>query len=856
MYMIKKRTARLAALCLALAGLHAGSARAATYFQENFDAFADNAAVTAAGWMIKDNSPTAESDWTITNPGNRRNPVGSTGKFMVSDDDNGSPDGPDVNEELISPAINLTAATTVWLHFATFSEPNDNGDTINNVEVSSDNGTTWTTVWSSISPTIGQASTFAEDGVTVIEGTSDGRTTPVHLNISALGAGKTVKLRFHHLNATDDWYWIVDNIVVDDTPPFAGGANVIMAQEGFEGDFPPTGWQIFRSTADPLINNPWTRDDSGAFRNANGISGRNFANRIGPDHFAIMDSDLAPNTDPEDEILRTPIFNASTYAKLYLHLDSEMKFNIGKTIADIEVSADGGTSWSTLYSYDYQLSPAFYRGGETYYDNFVLDASVAAGSTNVTFRFRFRGNGNEWWWAIDNVKVTGTTGTVVLQQPPGKPTLTAPASVSFFDATIPFSSTAFSDPNAGDVLGSSIWQFSNAPEFNENSGFTTVKQEVKQTSASTTLNTALGFATPGSTVYATVQYVDSTGLKSKFADVKTFTVSALPTPFAFENFESTEAFTIPTGWTATNDTTGADAPLDPASLGSGTYANWVVVPFDSLTAFGDARGAGPVDGQSIYAESDTRSGTQIQVLTTPDFNATGKTNVWVVFKSNYVQNQDNINLLEYSVDQGVTWLPILYMVEQGDVILTPAGAVDGQATLSTVRSDQAAPSDVDPATGELLGTRTAAAYGAFTLARPLSALGPYIQGRVNDDKLESKRIERYRLTSADNAAKVRFRFVQAGTASWWWGVDDFGLYEAPAAGGTDLKLAATRTASNLTITWTGGTGKFLVQRKAALSDATWTNVVSTTERTATVPITGATGFFRVQGNYTGPDVVQ
>lgn len=861
--MNKNQTSRLAALCVAFAGLHAGTGWAATYYQENFDSYADDNAVKAAGWGIIDGSPTAESDWTITNPGARLAPLGGGGKFMVADDDAGSPDGPDVNEELISPAINLTAATTVWLHFATFSEPNDDGDTSNNVDVSTDGGLNWTTVWSSVSPAVGTASTFDTDGTTIIDGTSDGRSTPVHVNISTLAAGKAaVKLRFHHLNATDDWYWTVDNIVVDDAPPFAGGADVLLANEGFEGDtFPPTGWEVIRLSPLPDQNNPWTRDDTGGFRNANGVSGRNFINRLGPDHFAIMDSDLNPDADPEDEVLRTPIIDASQYAKLWLSLDSEMKFNIGKTVAEIEVSPDGGTSWSTLYKYDYLASPTFYRSGEVYYDNFVLDASVAAGSSTVTFRFRYRGNGDEWFWGIDNVKVTGTKGTVVLQQPPAKPTFTAPTTVGFFDTNVTFTGSAFSDPNAGDTLASTTWQFSLSPDFNDVSGFTNVALQVTQTGSSTSLSRALGFVMPGDTVYATVQYVDATGLKSKFADVKSFTVGALPTPFVFENFESTEPFTIPTGWTVNNDSDGADDP-DPASLTSGTYKNWVVIPYDTLNGFGGGRGDKPVptspaDGQSLYAESDNRSGVQIQNAYTPDYNATGKSNVWVVFKSNYVQNQDNIDGLEYSVDKGTNWLPVLYLIDNPDIIRLPDGSPDAAATLTkeyTNAGDVPHPS-VTNELGEV-SRAPVGHYGDFVMARPFSALGPYLSGRVNDDKAESKRIERFRLPAADNAATVRFRFFQAGTGSWWWGVDDLGLYEATIAAAGEVRLTiGTVTANTLTLNWTGGSGKFLVQKKADLNSATWMNVLTTTDHTATVAIDGGSGFFRVQSDYTGADVI-
>jgi hypothetical protein len=66
--------------------------------------------------------------------------------------------------------------------------------------------------------------------------------------------------------------------------------------------------------------------------------------------------------------------------------------------------------------------------------------------------------------------------------------------------------------------------------------------------------------------------------------------------------------------------------------------------------------------------------------------------------------------------------------------------------------------------------------------------------------------------------------------------------------------APTQTDTTITLNWTGGTGKFLVQKKTDITSPTWTNVLTTTQRTATLPKTGSAGFFRIQDNYTGPDI--
>src|SRR5207247_7183014 len=81
---------------------------------------------------------------------------------------------------------------------------------------------------------------------------------------------------------------------------------------------------------------------------------------------------------------------------------------------------------------------------------------------------------------------------------------------------------------------------------------------------------------------------------------------------------------------------------------------------------------------------------------------------------------------------------------------------------------------VDPADSQTKGGN----YGAFigAASNQWSTLGPYISARVDDDPIGSKRVELFRLPAADNQATVRFRFAHAGTDSWYFGIDDFGLY--------------------------------------------------------------------------------
>jgi hypothetical protein len=54
----------------------------------------------------------------------------------------------------------------------------------------------------------------------------------------------------------------------------------------------------------------------------------------------------------------------------------------------------------------------------------------------------------------------------------------------------------------------------------------------------------------------------------------------------------------------------------------------------------------------------------------------------------------------------------------------------------------------------------------------------------------------------------------------------------------------TLGAGDITLAWTGGAGPFLVQGKLGVTDA-WLDLKTTSERTATIPVVGPGGFFRV-----------
>ena len=298
-----------------------------------------------------------------------------------------------------------------------------------------------------------------------------------------------------------------------------------------------------------------------------------------------------------------------------------------------------------------------------------------------------------------------------------------------------------------------------------------------------------GLLEPGSKHTVVLEYADGSTpkkLEYSFTSAATGNIT-LPTPIWLETFESTAEGAVPTGWTLKNYTTGANGTVDYDDPNSDAYLDWVVIPktrvetakwdvgrrLNITEQFVNGQAVKSlINGNFLYAESDNRGGSQVQYAFSPDVNLTGKANIYLSFNNIYEQNQDSIGSVEYSIDKGATWLPILYMLDGPDIVKDAAGNVDGYATMIATNGDTAAYED--PITGETIGKT----YGAFigVATNEWKNIAPFIQARVNDDPVESKRVELFRLPKADNQATVRLRFAQAGTGSWYFGIDDVGFY--------------------------------------------------------------------------------
>jgi hypothetical protein len=73
------------------------------------------------------------------------------------------------------------------------------------------------------------------------------------------------------------------------------------------------------------------------------------------------------------------------------------------------------------------------------------------------------------------------------------------------------------------------------------------------------------------------------------------------------------------------------------------------------------------------------------------------------------------------------------------------------------------------------------------------------------------------------------------------------IVKVTAPGPSSIRIGPPVLAgSDLTLSWTGGVGPFAVLRRDALGSGSWTEITTSTERSATVPISGSTGFLQIE----------
>jgi len=103
-----------------------------------------------------------------------------------------------------------------------------------------------------------------------------------------------------------------------------------------------------------------------------------------------------------DTWMISPVMDLSEYSTYTLTFKSDFNDFLNEDDGYVDVSLDGGTSWTNVFHYD----SADFRGPRTE----TVDLSAYAGQTSVQLRFHYVAPGWDWWWQVDDVIVTADAG--------------------------------------------------------------------------------------------------------------------------------------------------------------------------------------------------------------------------------------------------------------------------------------------------------------------------------------------------------------------------------------------------------------------------------------------------------------
>ncbi|HEU4426109.1 MAG TPA: S8 family serine peptidase [Pilimelia sp.] len=170
---------------------------------------------------------------------------------------------------------------------------------------------------------------------------------------------------------------------------YSASLSAPLLSESFDTTETPAGWSVVNRTP----SGGWVFNDPHSRGNLTGGSG----------NFAIIDSDHLGVGNTQDTDLVTPTLNLADAGAPLLRFNSDWRA-VGITdTADIDVSTDGGTTWSNVWH------QTISRRGPRVEE---VPLTPLANAANARIRFRFFGT-FAWWWEVDNVQVVNRACTPV-----------------------------------------------------------------------------------------------------------------------------------------------------------------------------------------------------------------------------------------------------------------------------------------------------------------------------------------------------------------------------------------------------------------------------------------------------------
>ncbi|MFH1121334.1 MAG: T9SS type A sorting domain-containing protein [Bacteroidota bacterium] len=162
------------------------------------------------------------------------------------------------------------------------------------------------------------------------------------------------------------------------------------------------GWTTINNTSGSVPENAaWTLRSDGYV-----VSSTTFHSNDNS-QFYMTNSDAPGSGTTTATILQSPSVNTTGYTALTLSFWHHYRYYDGNESGKVEVSTNG-TDWTTEASYTSN------QGTATGFTNAIIDLDSYIGNSVLYIRFKYDAT-YDWWWAIDNVSLTGTPVSYVYQ---------------------------------------------------------------------------------------------------------------------------------------------------------------------------------------------------------------------------------------------------------------------------------------------------------------------------------------------------------------------------------------------------------------------------------------------------------
>ena len=181
------------------------------------------------------------------------------------------------------------------------------------------------------------------------------------------------------------------------TGAIINSTGVSALSEDFSANAPS--WVITNGGSSPLAGNFAIRTSPYTLSS---ITMNNFSTTQGDNFMMAVPTDGGPGTTT-NTVLKSPSFSLQNYTSASLNFEQVFRAYSGD-IARVEISSNGGTSWTTLATYNADQGTTTAGAQATASPSINLSAYL--NQTNLNIRFNYVSNYG-YYWLVDNINVTG-----------------------------------------------------------------------------------------------------------------------------------------------------------------------------------------------------------------------------------------------------------------------------------------------------------------------------------------------------------------------------------------------------------------------------------------------------------------